>query len=237
MSAVFVVVLMILIAGLPVVAGSWYFRAKHAVSMRVFLAAMSAGIVTVLLAIGAQLLIARLSPEPTLQSGTKWVILYKIFIEIASTEELARVLMLALFTRLLTKPIEEDPHNRTALLRTFGMIAGFSFAAVETIFFTMTNLDSGLVRAISAAPLHGACGIRAGNAVLYGKRSIGLSLLSLFFAIALHGIYNFLAQRGGYFSYMGVALAVTAFLSGAQSIRFEKNDTEENGLLSANKQE
>jgi hypothetical protein len=229
MSALFVVVLMILIAGLPVAAGCWYFRAKHTVAARVFLVAMLTGIVAVLLAAGAQLLIAPLSPQPNLQSGTKWVILYTIFIEIASTEELARVLMLALFSRLLKKTIEKDPHNRTALMRTLGMIAGFSFAAVETIFFTMTNPDSGLVRAISAAPLHGACGIRAGNSVLYGKRSAGLSLLSLFFAIALHGIYNFLAQRGGYFPYLGVALAITAFLSGAQSIRFEKKEENDAG--------
>jgi hypothetical protein len=223
MSAVFVVILMILIAGLPVAAGCWYFRAKHAVARRVFLMAFFAGTAAVLLAAGAQILVAPLAPQPNLQSGAKWAILYTIFIEIASTEELARVLMLAFFTRLLKKTIEENPHSKTALVRTFGMIAGFSFAAVETIFFTMTNINSGLVRAISAVPLHGACGIRAGNAVLDSKRSAGLSFLSIFFAIALHGIYNFLAQRGGFFPYLGVALALTALLSGAQSIRFEES--------------
>jgi hypothetical protein len=231
MSAAFVVILMILIAGLPVAAGWYYFRVKHAVASRVFLAALAAGLFAVALAAGAQIFVAPLAPEPDLKTGTKWVILYKIFIEIACTEEMARFLTLLLFSRLLHKQFQKNMWKKTALTRTFGMIAGFSFAAVETIFFTMTNPDSGLIRAISAAPLHGACGIRAGNAVSYLKRSPALSVLSVVFAIALHGIYNFLAQRGGFFPYLGVALAVSALISGAQSISFEPEteDGAENG--------
>jgi hypothetical protein len=223
MSAVLVVVLMVLVSGLPVLLGCWYFRAKHAMARRFFFAAALAGIAAVLLAAGAQLLVAPLSPRPNLAAGTKWAILYAIFIEIASTEELARFLTLMVCTGALKKTLEAAP-NKTALVRATGMISGFTFAAVETIFFTMTNPDSGIIRAISAVPLHGACGIKAANAVLSGKRSPGLSLLSIVFAIALHGIYNFLVQRGGLFPYLGIALAVTALLSGAQSIRFEEGD-------------
>jgi hypothetical protein len=102
------------------------------------------------------------------------------------------------------------------------MISGFSFAVIETIFLTMTNIDSGFISVISAVPLHGACGIRAGRAILDSKRSIGLSALSIFFATALHGIYNSLMQRGGFFTCLGVVLAVTAFVSGAQLINFEE---------------
>jgi hypothetical protein len=225
MSAVFVVALMILVAVLPVVLGCWYFRAKHAMAMRFFFVATLAGMAAVLLAAGAQLLVAPLSPQPNLETGTKWAILYTIFIEIASTEELARFLTLMLCASALKKTLEAAP-NKTALVRVTGMISGFSFAAVETIFFTMTNPDSGIIRAISAVPLHGACGIKAANAVLNSKRSPGLSLLSIVFAIALHGTYNFLVQRGGLFSYLGIALAVTALLSGAQSIRFEESGDE-----------
>lgn len=228
MSAVLVVVLMIFVAGLPVAVACCYFYAKHA--MRGFWVAILAGVVAVLLAAGAQILVAPLTPQPNLQSGTKWAVLYTIFIEIASTEELARFLMLMLCARILKKIIETRLSNKTAFVRALGMIAGFSFAAVETIFFTMTNPDSGIIRAISAAPLHGACGIRAGNAVLNSKRSPGLSILSIFFAIALHGIYNFLVQRGGFFPYLGVALAVTALLSGAQSIHFEETGDETEAL-------
>jgi hypothetical protein len=223
MSALFVVVLMILVAGLPVGLGCWYFHAKHAVPMRLFWAAMLAGAFAVLLAAGAQLLVAPLSPQPNLRTGVKWPVLYTIFIEIAATEELARVLMLTLSVSLFKNTLKNTPH-KTALVRTMGMILGFTFAAVETVFFTMTSIDSGFVRAFSAVPLHGACGIRAGNAALYRKHSPGLSLLSLFFAIMLHGIYNFLVQRGGLFPYLGIALVITAFISGAQTIRFEEND-------------
>jgi hypothetical protein len=226
MSAVLIVGLMIFIAGLPVVAGCWYFRAKHAVALRAFLAAMLAGMAAVLLAAGAQVLVAPLSPQPNLQSGTKWAILYIIFVEIASTEELARLLMLMLGTSILKKTLGADSGKKVALVRVIGLISGFSFAAVETIFFTMSSLGSGLIRAISAAPLHGACGIRAANALLNAKRSPGLSVLSILFAIALHGIYNFLAQRGGLFPYLGVGLAVTALISGVQSIRFDESGDE-----------
>jgi hypothetical protein len=233
MSAVLVVVLMILVAGLPVVLGCWYFRAKHAMALRFFFAAVLAGMAAVLLAAGAQLLVAPLSPRPNLETGTKWAILYVIFVEIASTEELARFLTLMLCTSALKKVLEAAP-DKTALVRATGMISGFSFAAIETIFFTMTNPDSGIIRAISAVPLHGACGIKAANAVLYGKRSPGLTLLSVLFAIALHGTYNFLVQRGGLFPYLGVALAVTALLSGAQSIRFDESGEDDGGQLTIN---
>jgi RsiW-degrading membrane proteinase PrsW (M82 family) len=222
-SAVFFVVLIILIAGLPIVAAGWYFRAKHAVAMRVFVAAMLAGLAAVLVAAVAQVYAASFTPQPDLESGTKWGILYTIFVEIALTEELARFLMMALFVRLLKKHAEKAPGNKPALVRTFGMVSGFSFAAIETIFFTMTNIDTGLIRVISAAPLHGACGIRAGCAIVDAKRSVGLSVLSIIFAVALHGVYNSLMQRGGFFPYLGVALAVTALVSGAQSIRFEEH--------------
>ena len=212
---------MLLVSGLPVVAAVWYFRAKHAVAMRVFAASMLAGLAAVLLAAGAQTVAASFTPQPNLQAGATWVILYTIFIEIAFTEEMARFLTMLLFVRLLNKVIEKDPYNKPALVKTFGMVSGFSFAVIETIFFTMTNIDSGLIRVISAAPLHGACGIRAARAILDGKRSPGLSALSILFAVALHGIYNSLMQRGGLFTYLGVALAITALISGAQSISFE----------------
>jgi hypothetical protein len=222
MSALLFVILMLLIAGLPIVAAVWYFRAKHAVAMRVFAAAMLAGLAAVLAAAGAQTFAVLFAPQPNLLTGAKWVILYTIFIEIAFTEEMARFLAMLLFVRLLKKSIEKNPQDKSALVRTFGMISGLSFAAIETIFLTMTNIDSGLIRVISAVPLHGACGIRAAHAILDGKRSVGLSALSIFFAVVLHGVYNSLMQRGGFFIYLGVALAVTALISGAQSISFEE---------------
>jgi hypothetical protein len=218
MSALFFVMLMLLIAGLPIAVAVWYFRTKHAVAMRVFTVAMLAGLAAVLVAGGTQIFAASFTPQPNLQTGATWVILYTIFIEIAFTEEMARFLTMLLFVRLLKKSMCDKP----ALVKTFGMVAGFSFAAIETIFFTMTNIDAGLIRVISAAPLHGACGIRAGHAILDGKRSIGRSALSILFAVALHGVYNSLMQRGGFFTYLGVALAVTALISGAQSISFEE---------------
>jgi hypothetical protein len=213
---------MLLIAGLPVAAAVWYFRAKHALAMRVFVAAMLAGLTAVLVAAGAQTFAVSFTPQPNSQADATWVILYTIFIEIAFTEEMARFLSVLLFMRLLKKTIEKNPCGEPALVKTFGMVAGFSFAAIETIYFTMTNIDAGLIRVISAAPLHGACGIRAGCAILDAKRSHGLSALSILFVTALHGVYNSLMQRGGFFIYLGVALAVTALISGAQSIRFEE---------------
>jgi RsiW-degrading membrane proteinase PrsW (M82 family) len=223
---VMLMLLMLLIAGLPIVAAVWYFRAKHAVAMRVFGAAMLAGLAAVLVAAGAQRFAASFTPQPNLQAGARWGILYTIFIEIAFTEEAARFLTMLLSVRLLKKSIKKNPRNRPALVKTFGMVSGFSFAAIETIFFAMTNtnINAGLIRVISTVPLHGACGIRAGRAILDGKHSAGLSVLSILFAVALHGVYNSLMQRGGGFTYLGVALAITALVSGAQSIHFEELD-------------
>jgi hypothetical protein len=221
MSTMLIVVLMILIAGLPVSAGWWYYRVKHAAPGRLLPAALLAGLAAVLLAAAAQLAIAPLTPQPDLTSGAKPAILYKIFVEIATTEELARFLALLVFSPLFKKSMERSGQNKSALMRTFGMLAGFSFAAIETVFFTITSPGSELIRAISAAPLHGACGIRAATAALHLKETPALSAFSLVFAIALHGVYNFLSQRGGPFAYLGVALAVSAFISSAQKIHFE----------------
>jgi hypothetical protein len=218
MSSLFIVVLLVFIAGLPIVLAWWYFRAKTSVRVSLFLFALLAGLLGVLVAAAIQLFIAPLIPEPAFQPDSRLLIFYKIFVEIALTEETARLLTILVVALPLLKQYKNQPDLRVPLTRTLGLLAGFTFAAVETVFFAMTTMDAGLIRAVSAAPLHGACGIRAGNAVLKLKTAPLFSVFSLFSAAALHGVYNFLVQRNGISPYLGVAIAITAMLAGLQSI-------------------
>ena len=224
MSSLFIVVLLVFIAGLPLALAWCYFRAKTAERAPLFLFALLAGLLGVVLAAVIQLFLAPLMPEPVFQPENRLIIFYKIFVEIALTEETARLLSILVIALPLAKRYKDRPDMRVPFVRTLGLLAGFTFAAVETVFFAMTAMDTGLIRAVSAAPLHGACGMRAGNAVLNLKTAPLHSVFSLLSAAALHGVYNFLVQRNGFSPYLGVAIAVTALLAGLQSIDFKSKD-------------
>jgi RsiW-degrading membrane proteinase PrsW (M82 family) len=144
-----------------------------------------------------------------------------LFIKIAFTEELSRFVVLALFFRLSSFFTRQVPGEGVPfpLGLATGMLAGFGFAAVETACYGPENMDIILIRTLTAAPLHGACGARDGAAAVLCTRKPLRSFLRFFSAVVIHGMYNFMVVRTGLSSVFAILIAVTALASSIQEIR------------------
>jgi RsiW-degrading membrane proteinase PrsW (M82 family) len=146
---------------------------------------------------------------------------FKLFIKIAFTEELGRFIILLLFFRLRSffkqrNPVESMPFF---LGPAAGLLTGLGFAAVETASYGPAHIDIALLRVFTTAPLHGACGARDGAAAVLCTRKPAWALVRFFSAVVIHGIYNFMVVRTGFYSIFAVLIALTALASSIQEIR------------------
>jgi RsiW-degrading membrane proteinase PrsW (M82 family) len=101
-----------------------------------------------------------------------------------------------------------------------GLIAGLGFAVIETAMYGVGDFRITLVRAVTAAPLHGACGARIGMAVSHLRDAPGLALVRFLYAVGIHGMYNFMIISPGIPLVFPILIAFTAFLSSIQLIRY-----------------
>jgi hypothetical protein len=185
MNAVLVVCLLVLLTALPIVGALFYFR-KRGLLPGVGLAALcvGAGLVSVGLAFGFLMVL------PRAHGYGRTALLYEVFVREALAEELARFLVVLLFVKLVR--VAGKPERAAA----GGLLAGLVFALVETAFHGADNIVMALLRAFSASPLHGACGIRAGlaaNALLEKRPATAFRFFV--FAWAIHGVYNYIVNR------------------------------------------
>jgi RsiW-degrading membrane proteinase PrsW (M82 family) len=137
----------------------------------------------------------------------------------ALTEELGRLLtllpLLAFFRRLgWNNPSGEKTAGFTAsgffgadgYCAATGLVSGAGFALIEGIYYGVSG--SGLLlRAFSAAPLHGACGAGAGLAAGCLYRHTLRGLRYFFSMAAIHTLYNFLIRLPGVTPVLGIAAA------------------------------
>jgi RsiW-degrading membrane proteinase PrsW (M82 family) len=155
------------------------------------------------------------------QFSGRWGLFAEIFIRIALSEELSRfIILLILFSiiklfNLALKPLVSMP-------ATVGLIAGLGFAILESALYGAENPGNALLRAFTAAPLHGACAARIGySAAMIGKgpaRSISRFLS----AVAIHGAYNFILIMPGVFPLVAaILIVITALASAIQMARNE----------------
>ncbi|BAC88596.1 PrsW family intramembrane metalloprotease [Gloeobacter violaceus] len=83
----------------------------------------------------------------------------------------------------------------------YGGAVGLGFGALENVFYVSEGgLETAMVRALTAVPFHGMLGLvmgyflgRAKVRQLAGERWGGLHALGLFWAVLLHGLYDFFA--------------------------------------------
>jgi RsiW-degrading membrane proteinase PrsW (M82 family) len=115
---------------------------------------------------------------------------------------------------IFRKPTEPCPPALT------GLIAGLGFAVIETALYGVGNFSIALVRAVTAAPLHGACGVRVGIAVSHVRNAPGLALVRFLYAVGIHGMYNFMILSPGIPLVFPILIAFTALLSSIQLIRY-----------------
>jgi RsiW-degrading membrane proteinase PrsW (M82 family) len=219
--------LLVVIAALPVLAVFLWLRIrKFPVKLPWLLISLLGGALSLLGAVLLQSLFPR-------TGGTSAAFFFfKLFIQIAFTEELSRLLVLlpllrlrAFFTREKSA-VSEGGVAGTAegagafpLGTTTGLLAGLGFAVVETVSYGAGNLGTALFRAFTAAPLHGACGARDGAAAALLRRKPLRALARFLSAVMIHGIYNFMMIRSGLYSVLAVLAALTALASALQEIR------------------
>ena len=214
MSEIWVLLLLLLTAALPVIlVFCWFrFRKSPPVTMLWFLAALGAGIVSLIVAALLQ------SFFPLLDRDGPFAAFFNIFFRIAFLEELSRVVVLVPLFHMIKRKSGGITAPEGAAL---GLVAGLGFAMLESAFYGITDANITLLRAFTAAPVHGACGIRVGVAVFFLTKHPARAIFIFSFAVLIHGAYNMMITSPALPSALAVLIAITAFFS---SLPFLKTD-------------
>jgi RsiW-degrading membrane proteinase PrsW (M82 family) len=215
-----VLLLLIIISSIPVIAVFiWYRLAKFQFTLIHFLFALLAGAAAFFPALILQDIL-----NITLSARGRMELFYHVFVRIAFTEELSRLLLLLVYFWLCGKIGRHNPEkqlvwsdlNRGA---STGLVAGLGFALLETAAYGASDIGVLLLRAVTAAPLHAACGSRVGIASVLLRTNPFQAFLRLLTATAIHGIYNLMITMPGLPSIMAVLIAISTLASSIISIR------------------
>jgi len=228
-----VLLILILISAIPVIAVYVWFRlAKYQLSLFRFLFVLLAGAAAFFPALILQNRLGLYVP-----SAGRWALFYEFFIRIAFTEELSRLLMLLIFFRFFDRTKSTDnaesesikepsdqPLSFNMIKRgtAIGLVAGLGFAILETARLAADNsslLLLLLLRAITTAPLHGACGCRVGAAAVMLRTNPAQAILRILTATAIHGVFNLMVALPGLPSIAAVLIAISALVSAILTIR------------------
>jgi RsiW-degrading membrane proteinase PrsW (M82 family) len=141
-----------------------------------------------------------------------------MILRVVLTEETSRALILGLFFVVLPRFYSGARFERAAGAGA-GLLSGLAFAALETALHAAAESNIALIRALTAAPLHGACGIRCALAVYAPRKEPLKAAMSFLSAVILHSVYNLMLTRGGLLPALSVLLAVTSLVSAMRHIR------------------
>jgi len=226
-----VLFVLILISSIPVILLYIWFRfTKYQFSIVWFLSALLTGAA----AFFPALVLQELLTFPVFTHG-RTALFYDIFVRIAFTEELSRLLLLFIFfwiNNLVSKenlnPDTPDINENNIVIKgtAAGLIAGLGFSILETARFAASTLDINIVLLrIFTAALHAACGARVGAAAVMFRNSPVKALIGIFTAVAIHGVYNFMVIRPGFLSIAAYLIAVCALTTSILAIRrIDKNE-------------
>jgi RsiW-degrading membrane proteinase PrsW (M82 family) len=218
MNSLWVLLLLIALSALPVLAVLiWIHLRRFPIKLPWFLLALLGGAISLGLAAILQSLF------PKVDEATMGALLVKIFVQIALTEELGRLVVFSLLFALARRFSKNPEPQPPAFAAITGLIAGLGFAVIETAMYGVGNFNIALVRAVTAAPLHGACGARIGLAVHHFRDAPPLALVRLLYAVGIHGMYNFMIISRGIPLFFPILIAFTALLSSIQLIRYSNS--------------
>jgi RsiW-degrading membrane proteinase PrsW (M82 family) len=208
-----VLLLLILISALPVIVAFLWFRyKKFPVPAYWFLLCLLAGALSPLPAAGIQYFI-----PPAISDSIK-SFFFNVFIRIAFTEEGSKLLVLLPLLWLGNRLLQQGRKN-FAYGTAAGLVTGLGFALIEGVFYGASDMRIALLRAFTAAPLHGACGARVGTAAVLFKDNPRLAILRFLSATAIHGTYNILVVSPGYIRFLSILLSFTSLLSATELLR------------------
>ena len=213
MNGIWILLLLILIAALPAIAVFFWFRAKKfRVTLRWYLAALAAGIIS----LSAAALAQNLFPVPggEILAGLGQI-LFGVFVRVALVEELCRLVFLAALFRAGSRRAEMEKPFCAAL----GLAAGLGFAVMENAFYGTADINIALLRAFTAAPLHGACGIRAGAAAFLFAKDPARAVFLFISAVLIHAAYNLMIVIPFLPSALAVPVALAAFFASLSFIK------------------
>jgi RsiW-degrading membrane proteinase PrsW (M82 family) len=202
--------LLLFIAALPVFLAFLWYRRRGIPSLW-FLLALAAGVLSLLVAAAVQSLL----PFPG--AGGPAALLFGVFIRVALVEELSRLVTLAPLLRWGRS--REAPGGALT-----GLAAGLGFAAVESAFYGAADISVALLRAVTAAPLHGACGAQAGAAaeLLTGAPGPAPRLKAaarIASALVIHGLYDLIIAAPGLPALLSAFIALAALASALAALR------------------
>ena len=146
----------------------------------------------------------------------RWGPVAEIFIRIALTEELSRLLLLSVLFFILRR------FNAPVMADATGLVAGLGFAILESAVIGASSPHNTLLRAFSTAPLHGACGFRVGTSIEMFRENPARGILRFSSAVIIHGVYNFMLRiPGTVTSLAAVFIALSAFATAIFAVRNE----------------
>jgi RsiW-degrading membrane proteinase PrsW (M82 family) len=221
MKGLWFLLLLIFISALPLFPGFLWFRRRKIGGGKFFLA-LAAGLGSVLIAAVVQ---SMFPPVGVVDSGP-WQILRSVFFRIALVEELSRLAALFLLLKLLYRASEPPLFDGAAL----GLAAGLGFAVVETAMYAAADIRIALLRALTAAPLHSACGSRIGIAAsLFGSRP-PRAVVMILSAAAIHAAYDFMLTIPGILPFLSVPIALAALGSSLLGLRHSSMLPDDSGF-------
>ena len=204
MNRIWILLLLIATAGLPVIIVFVWLRAKKSdITWLWFLASLAAGIISLLAAVFLQ----SLFPAPG--RGMLWQLFFGVFLRIALVEEASRLVTII----PLIKAGNRRQNRNSTFGASLGLVAGIGFAMMENAFYGTANINITLIRAFTAAPLHGACGIRAGEAVFIFRERPVKSLFLFVSAVIIHGAYNLMILSPALPSFLAIPVAYAALFA------------------------
>ena len=204
MNGILLLILLLITAALPAIIAFFWFRfTKSPVTLSWFLLFLAAGIISLL----AAALVQRPFPAPVI-TGV-WPLFFNIFVRIALVEEASRLVGIALLFSVIKRYRNLDKPFCAAL----GFVSGLGFAMVESVFYGLSDLYIILLRAVSAAPLHGACGIRVCLAFLDARTNPGKAVFLFISAFLIHGAYNLIILSPALPSLLAIPIAFAALFT------------------------
>ncbi|MDR3138887.1 MAG: PrsW family intramembrane metalloprotease [Treponema sp.] len=234
MEGLWVLFLLIFFAALPaLLVYLWVRSGKFPLSALWFLLSLLAGALALGIAALLQNLVFPLEGMIKAREGIG-LLAFHIFIRIALTEETGRLAALFLLFYLggrflgRIEPGSPEPGKikpegvpyAPDVGAAAGLAAGLGFALIESAVYGAVNMGITLLRAVTAAPLHGACGARVGIAVTIGNRKPVHALCRFLSAVAIHGMYNFMVISPGLPAIvLALLISFTALASSIQVIR------------------
>jgi RsiW-degrading membrane proteinase PrsW (M82 family) len=203
-----------LISALPVLLAYLWFRlSKFPFSLPWFLLSLLGGAAALIVAALMQSLVP--GPDKT----TLLVVLYTLFIRIALLEEAGRFVVILLLFSLGRRVGKGNTRFTPAYCAATGLLTGLGFAVIETASYGAADLNIALLRAFTAAPIHGACGSRVGLAALNSTRAPIRCAVWFFSAVIIHGAYNFLLVSPRAPRVLPILIAFAMLISSVRIIR------------------